>query len=172
MFDAQVAEIDAFIAEAKTLDGLFPHWTQHYGKDFQARWGILNSLGIRRGELAFSLDWTGGRPSVVAVIEQNPIYRLDLVPENECEPNPPNSYVYGLAAEVCGPHHHSWQNNREYVRIKGFKELPYRSAVGGLRELTLTQALAIAADELNITVSPMQRDCPLPPQPGFFGDGM
>lgn len=34
--------------------------------------------------------------------------------------------------------------------------------------MTIEQALAITADELNITVTGMQRDCPLPAQAGLF----
>lgn len=89
MPEPQAAEIDAFIAEPKTLDGLFPPWGGKYGNDFQCRWGILDSLQIRKGELLFALNAQGERPSVLAIFGQNMFFRLDLVPETECENNRP-----------------------------------------------------------------------------------
>ena len=169
MSDAQIADtIDAFIAEPKTLDGQFPPWGGKYGHDFQCRWGILDSLNIRKGELVFAISAKGDRPSVLALFGQHMFYRLDLVPATECEPNPPDAHEYSLAAKVCGPHIHPWPANRGYVIKNGFGRLPYRTAIGGQREMTIEQALAITADELNITVLGVQRDCPLPPQSELF----
>jgi hypothetical protein len=170
MFDVQIAEIDAFVEESKTLAGLLQPWNQLYGRDHQARWGILDSLQIERGELCFAIDATGQRPTILATFSRRPFYRLDFVPQSECKPNPYGADAHGLPARVCGPHRHPWPANREYVRLNGFGELPFRQPVETIA-LSFDRLLEVAALDLNLTVTGVQRGIQLPPQSALFGEG-
>lgn len=167
MYDVEVAEVDAFLAEYKTLDGFPPEWTQQHGRDWQVRWGIANSIGVQHGELCLSLNGNLERPSISALYQRRLIYRLDIVPDTECKPNDFGARFYGLPALICGPHTHPWPENREYVRLNGFRELPYRKPVEGTA-MTIDQAIAIVASDLGIDVKGDQRECPLPRQPSLF----
>lgn len=167
MYDAEVAEVDAFLAEYKTLDDLPPEWTQQYGREWQVRWGITNSIGVQVGELCLSLNEKLERPSISALYQRNLIYRLDIVPASECKPNDFGARHHGLAPLVCGPHTHPWPANKEYVRLNGFGRLPYRKPIEGTA-VTIDHAIAIAASDLGIDVKGHQRECPLPRQPSLF----
>jgi hypothetical protein len=101
-----IAEIDAWLAEDKTLDGFFPGWSQPYGRDYTARWGILDSLGIQRGELAFSVDRALQKPSIVVLMERRLVFRTDIVPDGKVESNPPWAERHGLPATIDGSHVH------------------------------------------------------------------
>lgn len=167
MFDAEVDEVEAFLADYKTLEGFPPEWTQQHGRDWQVRWGIADKNHIQVGELCLSVSATLQRPSIAAMFQRKLIYRLDIVPEDECKPNAFSAYGLGLPAKVCGPHTHPWPENREYVRLNGFGVLPHRKPIEGTA-VTLEHALAITAQDLGITVTGEQRECPLPPQGSLF----
>jgi hypothetical protein len=167
MFDAEVAEVDAFLAEYKTLTGFPPEWTQQFGRDWQVRWGIENSIGVQVGELCLGLNEKFERPSVSALYQRRLIYRLDVVPAEECKPNDFGARAYDLPPWVCGPHTHPWPENKEYVRLKGFGTLPFRKPIEGTA-VTIDHAIAIAASDLGIDVRGDQRECPLPRQPSLF----
>lgn len=165
--DAEVAEVDGWLAEQKTLAGAFPGWGNSYGRDHTARWGIVDGDGIQRGELAFSSDRTLVHPSIVVMMGKRMVFRLDLVPETECEPNDFGGQALKLPGMVCGSHTHSWVHNREWVRVHGFGELPYREPTPKALK-TLEQALAAVADAVNIDLTTDQRDCRLPADRDLF----
>lgn len=168
MLEAELAEVDAFLAEPKTLVGLMPAWGQSgYGREWQVRWGVADSLGIEQGDLCFTVDLKLEKPSIVLVFRKRPVYRLDMVAASETKPNPFGAKALGLPAMVTGSHTHPWTANREWVRVNGFGELPYRNPTPqALR--TLEQALAQVADDINLTLTTDQRDCRLPRQASLF----
>jgi hypothetical protein len=160
-YDAEVAEIDAFLATAKTLAASHPTWTKGYGRRWGARWAILDEHEIQRGELAFEADATLTKVSISVITQRRPIYRVDLVPASECKKNPISAAILGLPAEVCGSHFHAWADNRERVRMSGEKELPYRRPTPtGLKNLS--QALAAVAQAINLDLTSDQRGFDLP----------
>lgn len=168
MFEAEVLEVDAFIASYKSLHGLMPEWRDRYRRKWQIRWPIVDVLGVQRGELCMSCDSDQRRPSIQCLFGQRTIYRLDIVPMTECKPNDLSAMHSGLPSIVCGPHIHGWQENRDYAILNGVGTMPIRKPVDGLVQ-TLRDGLGWVAAELNIAVSGEQRGgCDLPPQGSLF----
>lgn len=164
MYDGDVAEVDAFVGSHKSLDGLMPTWEQQIRGKWHVRWAIIDALGVQRGELSITCDSDHSHPTICCVYNQRLIYRLDIVPNSECKPNPFGASSLGLPKNVCGPHIHGWNENKEYVRINGLNNLPFRRPIKGLAQ-TLRDGLGWVAQQLDITVTGQQRDgCDLPPQ--------
>lgn len=164
MHEGDVAEVDAFIGNHKSLDGLMPVWEQQSRGKWHVRWAVIDELGVQRGELSLTCDSDHSHPTIVCIYNQRSIYRLDIVPNDECKPNPFGAAELSLPAKVCGPHIHGWKENKEYVRVNGLSTLPFRKPIEGLAQ-TLKDGLGWVAQELNITVTGEQRDsCDLPPQ--------
>jgi hypothetical protein len=166
MYDAECEDIESFIAAYKALDGLMPEWTDFYSRDAQVRWGIVDENDIQHAELCVTCDRPSSHITFVVMHRQRLIYRLDIVPEEEEHPNPWGAHRLGLPATVAGPHVHGWAENKEYVRLNGFGQLPYRRRIGGLTQ-TIADGLAWVAQDLGMTVRPEQRVCE-PPQRGLF----
>ncbi len=163
MHDGLVAEIDAFIQGYKTLGTYMPGWNRRdYGNEWQFRVPIEDAHGAQRGELCFSVDLPLKYPSIVAIYEGRLIYRVDITPQNEIEPNPHGAARLHLPSQVTGPHAHTWENNREWCRRNGFLELPFRSQLP-VEVDNLTAALQILAADLNIMIEPGQWNVKLPP---------
>ncbi len=158
----KVSEIDGFISGYKTLVGVLPSWNNQYNRYLQTRWGIQDADGIERGELCFSCRVDGNRPSISCMYQQNLIYRLDVAPEGECKNNSFMAIQSGLPHEVCGSHVHGWLENRGYIDKNGFSQLPNRRSIDGLVE-TFSDGLGWVAEDLNIHITPEQRDFDLPP---------
>lgn len=165
--DADIAAVDGWLAEAKTLSGTFPGWGRAYGRDYKARWGVIDSIGVQSGELSITVDRALTRPSICVVMNQKLVYRLDLVPEGECKANHYLGRALKLAATVCGPHFHRWEHSRDFVAANGFGELPLREAAPKALK-TLEQALAAICDAVNIELTSDQRDVRLPSQADLF----
>jgi hypothetical protein len=124
--------------------------------------------------LCISIDARLQKPSIVALcqlgkkpVAQRMFYRLDMVPETECKPNPLGARALKLPSRVCGPHTHPWPENREFARLNGFKDLPFRKPVEA-DGMELKHAILLAAKHLNLTVRPDQLDISLPAQAGLF----
>lgn len=162
MFDAECDQIDQFIAAYKSLDGVFPEWNTMYRRDDQVRWGIVNEADIQVGELCITCNSALTEISFCCLYQHRLIYRLDIVPAAECKDNPLSALALKLPPRVCGPHIHGWSENREYVRLNGFGELPNRRPIQGLAQ-TVADGLAWVLQDLGITASNEQRVCPLPP---------
>lgn len=161
MYDAECAEIDAFIDAFKTLDGPMPAWVNHYSRHNQIRWAILDANQIQYGELCVTIDRHQREISFCALHRQRMFYRLDIVPQHERHDNPYGALALGLPSFVIGPHIHGWPESREYVRLNGFGTLPYRKQIEGLTQ-TLADGLAWVANDLKIIVTGEQRVCHLP----------
>jgi hypothetical protein len=164
-----VDEIDAFLAEAKALQGPFPGWRPGVRPgEYESIWPIEDSLGIVRAQLRFRFSRTARTyPSVSLVYRDSPIWRNDIVPADSCKYNPLRADRRGLPAIVCGPHCHSWPDNREYVRINGPGTLPFRRALPvNLRKVE--QIVHWLADQINLKIEPEQRGFDVPPAADLF----
>jgi hypothetical protein len=164
MWDVEIAEVDGFIAAYKTLDGPMPAWVDHHrGRDWQLRWGIQDAHLIERGELCITCDDSLTHVAFVAIMNQRMFYRLDIAPLTEVHPNPYGAAALNLPPSVSGPHVHGWPENREYVRVNGFGQLPYRRGIQALVQ-TIADGLAWVAQDLNLMVTAEQRVCDPPIQ--------
>lgn len=169
MADPTIEEVDAFIASHKTLDGFLPEFEQRYGWDWEARWGILDVHGRSQAELVFTINAALTHPTICAVYRRKLIYRVDIVPMDEIKPNDFGALAVGLPAQVQGPHTHPWPEHREYVRLNGYGDLPFRKPVD-IVDTQFIRALEVAAADLNIQVEPRQRECEPPKQAALFAD--
>jgi len=161
VYDALVAEIDAFIEGYKTLGYLSAWSNRSYGNEWQARCSIEDASGTQRGELCLSIDLALQRPSIVAIYEGNMFYRVDVVPPYEREPNPYSAMKLGLPKYVYGSHAHSWSANREWCRVNGFLGLPHRVQLDQSVN-DFGRALEAVAAGTNIVIMPSQWEVPLP----------
>ncbi len=163
MYGVECEEVDAFIASHKTMRGYLPVWKQHFRRQHQSRWGIVDVNDIESGELCLTIGHDWKHASIVCTHRQRMIYRLCIAPLTECKPNHHNAWEQNLPHEVCGPHVHGWPENRAYVMVNGFDQLPVRRAINGLVE-TIKDAVGWAATDLNILIAPDQRDFNYPVQ--------
>lgn len=169
MADPTVEEVDAFISGYKTLDGLLPMWSQQHGWDWESRWGILDVQHRQQAELVFSINSPLTKPTISAIYRRKLIYRVDIVPKTEEKTNDYGAMALGLPAVVRGPHTHPWKEHREFVRLNGYGELPYRKPVD-IVDVQFIRALEVVSQDLNIHVEPRQRDCEPPTQAALFAD--
>jgi hypothetical protein len=164
-----IAEIDVFMAEPKSLQGPPPVW-EDAGRqgELSATWNVADAIGVVRAQLRFRCakqrrQW----PSISLTYRQGLIYRVDLVPPDECKRNPVGGHLLGLPAIVCGVHCHSWPDNREYVQAAGLGHMPYRRPIHA-QVRRLPQAMLWLAQEINLMVDADQRGFDVPPQGGLF----
>lgn len=170
MADPTPEEVDAFVAGYKTLSGFLPEWQQHHGWNWSTRWGILDHLQVQQAELVFEINASLTRPSITALFRRQPIYRVDIVPTDECKWNDYGARSLGLPPRICGPHSHPWPENRAFVVEHGFGQLPYRKPVD-VADTLFIRALEVAAKDLNIHIDPAQRvGCEPPRQAGLFAE--
>lgn len=167
MADPTLDEVDEFIAEYKTLAGFLPEWSQVRGWDWSTRWGVENAVGVQQAELAFSIDYALKKPTIVMIYRKCLIYRVDIVPETECKNNDFGAMALGLPSLVCGPHVHSWCDNRGFVEQNGFGQLPFRKPAA-VADTRFIRALEVIAEDLNINITPAQRQCEPPRQAALF----
>lgn len=165
--DAEISEIDAWIAAPKFLVGDLPEWRERFGGEYSARWGVVDEDGIQSGDLVCSCRYDLSRPSLTLLHRRRLVHRSDLVPMDERKPNPIGARAVDAPSIVVGSHMHLWSDNSRHVRISGFDELPIRRPTPtALR--TFEQALAATCDTLNIHLTPDQRAFALPLQGDLF----
>lgn len=162
MHDAECREVDAYIAGHKALIGFLPTWKLGHGGEHQSRWPLADPLGVESAELCFTVSRDGHHQTIVCLFRQRLIYRLDVAPTTECKDNHHTAHKQGLPFQVCGTHVHGWSENRDYVMINGFRELPVRRPVEGIVS-DLKTAVHWVASDLNIQVDAGQRAISLPP---------
>jgi len=161
--DDTIREIDDFVSGSKSLADPLPIWRRSARPpDWEASWPVLDTLGIERAELRFRVR-AGGHPSVSLIFRGNAIWRVDLAPPSECKSNPPSAYKVGLPSTVCGPHEHSWSDNRAYVASNGYGRLPFRRGISSpIRRVP--QMLADFAMRVGIELTQGQWQFDAPPQ--------
>lgn len=164
MPNPNIEQIDNFLSCDKFLDGLHPQWGEGYLGVQQFKWNIVDGLGVSlRAHLDVSLKPSLDRPTVVLIFWGYPIFRLDVVPEDEEKPNPHWAAEFGLPNYVNGTHTHPWYANKGHVEKNWDKTLPCRKPVS--QKLTeLEHVVAFVAEDLNITMTSEQRVVYLPEQ--------
>ncbi len=166
-----IDEIDAFLAEQKTLLGRLPEWKPNDFRpgEYENTWAIGDSLGIVRAGLRFRFaPDLRAYPSVSVVYRQQLIWRLDLAPPDECKFNPPTAADLGLPPKVCGSHWHGWPDNRAYVQSHGFGTMPFRRPIP-VQVQKIEQAVHLLAGEIALQIAPDQRGFDVPAQKTLFG---
>ena len=166
--DTEAAEVDAFLAEEKRLDGV-PLWhDSSYPGEKSAVWNIHDSLDIMRATLRFRCPLLNRAwPSVSLVFRDNAIWRIDLVGPDVWKPNPADAAALGLPPEVRGSHSHTWPDNREHLLLQDQWGLPYRRPLPpAIRRLP--QAIASLAAAVNLLLEPDQRRFDVPVQAELF----
>lgn len=168
MANPTITSIDEFLAGDKFLDGLHPEWGEGYLGVQQFKWNIVDSLGVGlRSHLDVSLKATLDRPTVTLIFQGHPVYRLDVVPNEEEKPNPPWAAALKLPNYVKGTHTHPWYANREHVAQNWDKTLPCREPLDQ-KMIKLGHVIAHVAESLNITMTTEQRVVYLPKQGRFL----
>jgi hypothetical protein len=168
--DADLAAIDAFLAERKRLQGPPPLWepaVRDY--EMQAIWLVEDSLGIVRGQLRFRCDRRRrATPSFSLLWRNNPIWRVDLEEPTKREFNPHWGFQVGCPPFVDGSHGHEWPDNREHLRLMPAEwDLPCRRPIPvNLRRLD--SCIAWFATRVNLELGPDQRGFDVPPQAELF----
>jgi hypothetical protein len=166
--EAEAAEIDAFLAEDKSLEAV-PIWRgSSWPGELTAVWNIRDSLGIGRATLRFRCPRAARAwPSISLIFRGNPLWRIDLVASGVWKPNPPSAVSLGLPSEVRGSHSHTWHDNRAHLLSQDLWTLPYRRPLPvAIRRLP--QAVASLADETKLLLEPEQRQFDVPPQTDLF----
>lgn len=153
----EVDAADAFLANAKTLDGPPPIWRDSlWGSELAALWIVLDSDGAPSGQLRFRALKTDTLNVGLSLIHAGrPLWRIDLDERGPPHPNPPDAHALGLTATVPGSHEHAWVINRAYVLSQDQWPLRYRRPIP--RQIRrLGQALLWLAPQINLTVDPSQ----------------
>ena len=167
--DIDVSSVDDFLAREKTLVGNPPEWkiaTRVW--EYELIWIVADDLGAEVGQLRFR--WPKGpyvSPAVSLILRGNPIWRVDMVPADECKFNPHDAHIFDLPARVCGPHEHSWPDNKDYVTACGFNKIPYRRPLPP-QVRRFNQILPWLSDKIKLTLTPEQRKFDQPAQGSLF----
>lgn len=126
--------IDGFLANtSKCLDDYQPHWTYQPGyKDHQISWPILEEdTGFTRSRLQFRIpDQHPEYCSISLFFKGSIVCRLDKDSINVCKANPLFAFKRGLPAKVCGPHIHTWSDNRDHIWSSGIWDIKARRGIG------------------------------------------
>jgi hypothetical protein len=167
--DFDVATVDDFLSRGKSLVGNPPEW-KLASRDWEYTliWIIADDLGAEVAQLRFR--WPKGpkvSPAVSLLLRGNPIWRVDLVSQDECKFNPHDAHLYGLPPKVCGPHEHAWPDNRHYVSACGFGKIPYRRPLPP-QVKRFGQILPWLSDKIKLTLTAEQRKFDQPPQGSLF----
>jgi hypothetical protein len=171
MRNSEVAVVDAFLLEPKRLRGDQPLWTQseHRVREIHATWAVEDSLGIERAELRFRCHSISRQyPSVSLIFRSKAIWRVDIVPAEECKYNPLWARKLDLPATVCGPHGHEWPDNRDHLLREGATwDIPCRRPLP-TNVRRLDQVIPWLAERLGLELRPDQRGFNVPPQTDLF----
>jgi hypothetical protein len=168
--DEDLLEVDAFLASPKTLIGPPPEWgPSSRTNDLETRWHIQEESGLIRAHFRFRCPKSDrASPSVSLILNNQPIWRVDFASEEVSKLNMHDAHELGLPGMVCGSHCHTWSDNREWSRLNGWGQLPYRRPLKP-QVRRLDQAYPWLAAQVNVTLEPNQRMFGAPPQDDLFG---
>lgn len=169
---AEVQAVDAFLTEAKSLDGPAPLWVNGtWGGECTAIWNVLDPFGAPVAALKFTARKTDTSVSAANLIYRGrTVWRLDMDHDTVCHPNPHDGHLYGLPSLVCGPHEHAWTINRDHILCQDQWNLPYRRPLEpAVRRLG--QGLLWLAGQINLTLSADQRGFDGPTRHDLFDIG-
>ena len=163
----QLEAVDRFLAGDKHLYGEPPEFgpahVSRKGVLSEAVWPIADSEGIISTGQIRIMPRIGSCFTISVIFAGQCITRLDFVAMTDCESNPPWAYSMGLPATVCGPHLHSWVNNRqEILRIQSATwTMPLRVPLP-VQIRKFSQALPWLAAHLKLMLTAEQRLFELP----------
>lgn len=164
--DAEIAEIDAFLAETKRLRGGPPPWhPSGWNTEFQAVWNVEDVNGVVRAQLRLiCLRAINTYPKINLIIRGRSIWRVEIEDPPRPHRNPHWAAQLGLPAIVVGSHEHTWPDNRDHVAaIAPDWDLPcHRALQPNVRRLP--QALASFAQAIHLEIDSGQRSFDVPPQ--------
>lgn len=167
--EADLLAVDEFLTRKdKVLDGPQPEWTKNGFGDYQVAWPIREQeSGMIRSGLRLRIPVVAYEyPSIGLVFRRKMVSRLDRANGAVCEPNPPYAQRYGLPPRVCGPHIHSWEDNRSHVAMTGLWELPARRPVtDNMRRIN--QMFFWFCDEIQVMIPNSYRTLHMPER-GLF----
>lgn len=168
--DRLLAEIDAFLAETKTLHGDLPQWgPSSRPRDLQAAWPLADSAGVIRAEIRCRCERNDRTAISLSVIYRGqPIWRVDLEAPSVRHTNPPWAALVGRPPVIYGSHSHAWPDNVEHLRgMPPEWDLPCRRSLPvAIRRLP--QLLPWFADAVHINLAPQHRAFDVPPQADLF----
>lgn len=163
-----IALVEAFIAQDKELSGPPPEFGpkasgKKHGTIWDATWPIANSSGIiESSALRVNYAPASSKPfSIVLVFRGQCVTRLDFVDDAICHANPLWAQPYGVPPNVCGPHIHRWDHNHRHIIHQQVWELPCREPLPP-QIRRFDQAFPWFADQINLKLSPGDRDFDLP----------
>ncbi|WP_425062010.1 hypothetical protein [Pyruvatibacter mobilis] len=164
-----VNEVDEFLAHEKRLIGSPPEWRKSTrGGELEALWNIADELGVSSAHLRFRFVPTRRIYPSISVIHRNqPVWRIDLAPPTLCKANPPFAAEMGMEPTVCGSHAHRWDDNRSHILSQDVWDLPARTSIQP-QVRRIRQALAMLAEDINLTLEPYQRAFDEPAQGELF----
>ena len=159
--------VDAFLLMAKSLDGPPPVWrVGSWGGEYTASWNVLDDTDSPVAQIRCTARQTNTSVASMSLIYKgNPIWRVDIDEATMCHDNPHDGHLQHLNPMVCGPHEHAWPINRGHLMSQDAWTLPYRRQVSVRR---LSQALPLLADQVNLTLTPEQRNFDGPTRADLF----
>lgn len=164
-----ILAIKEFLACEKRLKGGPPQWKPSSRKgDVQAIWDIVEEHGVERAHLRFRCA-TAHRdcPSLSLIFRDRPVWRVDIVPADECKYNPPWCAQLGLPATVCGPHEHNWDDNDAYLAEGAAWNLPARRPLPP-QIRRVPQIIPWFCSMIKLSFEAEQRGFDVPPQTDLF----
>jgi hypothetical protein len=168
--EAEVAEVDVFLAETKRLRGPAPEWAQAgWRTTLQAVWVVEDVNGVARAQLRFGCRKAKDTyPTINLIFRNRPIWRIEIEDPPMSHTNPPWAWKLGRPAVVRGSHEHCWEDNRDHVlRIAPDWDIPCRRPLQK-QVRRLPQALATFAKLINLEIDSEQRSFDVPPQSEMF----
>ena len=166
---AEIADVDAFLAQPKVLMGPPPTWVgEGWRGNLQATWNVADVHGAAIATLRFTCGRFSNRSPTISLIFRNkPVWRIDIEDPPRPHPNPRWAGNFNLPPVVIGSHEHRWPYNRDHVaQIAPEWDLPARRPLHGPIK-RLTAGLYAFAAEVNIALESDQRHFDVPPQSGL-----
>ncbi|THD43880.1 MAG: hypothetical protein E7774_11895 [Bradyrhizobium sp.] len=162
----EVEAVDRLLLGDKRLSGAAPefgptNFNRRGRYENCARWPLVDDIGVANGAEFLFVARAAGEHSISVLWRQRPIYRLDIVGREECKPNPHFSQGLGLPSRVCGPHVHTWENNRAHVLSQTVWDLPCREPLPP-QVRRFDQAWLWLAGRLNVVLTSEERVFQLP----------
>jgi hypothetical protein len=167
---AEVSDVDAFLAEAKRVRGPMPDWVSSGWKtDLLAVWVVEDANGIAKAQVRCTCRRSrASYPTINLIYRGRPIWRLEIEDLPISHRNPPWAFKVGLAAVVNGSHEHTWQDNRDHVLgLASDWDIPCRRPLQP-QIRRLPQGWVMFANSIGLSLDSAQRDFDIPPQKEMF----
>lgn len=168
--DAEIAEIDAFMAMPKRLMTGIPQWAP-VQRGYDATWTVEDNLGAAVALLRLTCRRSRSRsPTFVLLHRQRLVWLTELEDPPRSHPNAHWASKLQLPSIVSGPHEHNWPDNRDHLAslTPPAWELPVRRPLPSTIGSNLPAALASFAQAINLAIDSSQSAFDVPPQTEMF----